>query len=299
MDLKLEYNTFKAKDSKSLSQTYIRYKILLKELSNDGVKLSKHEMNVGPNYSLGSSRFQPKFSPKLIQSSQHFQNDQTNQNIQKDYKTKYKKVKAKLALLEAGPSSTQTTKPFQSKNKGIVAETFDYDKEKVSSDDEKMVQVKVLMTLVKEEQLTIGKNHARNDEITMRKEKKILGLNQLTETYSKKEVNENVFIPASLSYDHEMIPKSKDLVEISNLDSRLPNFNIDLKKGSGKTSRNISHLGLSSTYPSQQSSFNLNKMDGDKEEEEVQEVRPITWIEHRREDADIIHSSVHHHQLAC
>ncbi|GJU05276.1 hypothetical protein Tco_1121706 [Tanacetum coccineum] len=127
-----------------------------------------------PNYSLGSSRFQPKFSPKLIQSSQHFQNDQTNQNIQKDYKTKYKKVKAKLALLEAGPSSTQTTKPFQSKNKGIVAETFDYDKEKVSSDDEKMVQVKVLMTLVKEEQLTIGKNHARNDEITMRKNVELL-----------------------------------------------------------------------------------------------------------------------------
>ena len=47
MDLKLEYNTFRAKDSESLSETYTRYKTLLNELSNDGVVLSKHEINVG------------------------------------------------------------------------------------------------------------------------------------------------------------------------------------------------------------------------------------------------------------
>ena len=47
MDLKLEYNTFRAKDSESLSQTYNRYKTLINELSNDGVVLSKHETNVG------------------------------------------------------------------------------------------------------------------------------------------------------------------------------------------------------------------------------------------------------------
>lgn len=47
MDLKLEYNTFRAKDSESLSKTYTRYKTLLNELTNDGVTLSKHEINVG------------------------------------------------------------------------------------------------------------------------------------------------------------------------------------------------------------------------------------------------------------
>ena len=47
MDLKLEYNTFRAKDSESLSQIYTRYKTLINELSNDGVTLSKHETNVG------------------------------------------------------------------------------------------------------------------------------------------------------------------------------------------------------------------------------------------------------------
>ncbi|GKC97594.1 retrovirus-related pol polyprotein from transposon TNT 1-94 [Tanacetum coccineum] len=47
MDLKLEYQTFRAKPSKSLSQTYTCYKTLLNELTNDGVTLYKHEINVG------------------------------------------------------------------------------------------------------------------------------------------------------------------------------------------------------------------------------------------------------------
>ncbi|GJY24544.1 hypothetical protein Tco_0398202, partial [Tanacetum coccineum] len=47
MDLKLKYQTFRAKPSKSLSQTYTRYKTLLNELANDRVTLSKHEINIG------------------------------------------------------------------------------------------------------------------------------------------------------------------------------------------------------------------------------------------------------------
>nr|GEV41581.1 hypothetical protein [Tanacetum cinerariifolium] len=55
-----------------------------------------------------------------------------------------KKVKAKLALLEASSSTSQTPKIFQPKNKGMVAETFKWDEEEVS-DDEKVTQVKMLM----------------------------------------------------------------------------------------------------------------------------------------------------------
>ncbi|GKE30654.1 hypothetical protein Tco_1446038, partial [Tanacetum coccineum] len=104
-----------------------------------------------------------------------------------------------------------------SKNKGLVAETFDWDEEKVY-DDEEMVQVKELMAFADDE-LVVGKNHARNGElidITIRK---------LTEASSKNDVKENAFIPASKDYDHEMIPKSKDWVERHNPDSKLPNFN--------------------------------------------------------------------------
>ncbi|GJW91853.1 hypothetical protein Tco_0169406 [Tanacetum coccineum] len=83
----------------------------------------------------GSSGFQPKFTPKLIQSSQQVQSSQNEPKISKDYKTEYKKVKAKLALLEAGSS------------------------------------IKVLMALADDE-LAVRKNHARNGEwidITVRK----------------------------------------------------------------------------------------------------------------------------------
>ncbi|GJX90758.1 hypothetical protein Tco_0344084 [Tanacetum coccineum] len=47
IDLKLEYQTFRAKPFESLSQAYTLYKTLLNELTNDGVTLSKHEINVG------------------------------------------------------------------------------------------------------------------------------------------------------------------------------------------------------------------------------------------------------------
>nr|GEZ86461.1 hypothetical protein [Tanacetum cinerariifolium] len=46
MDLKLCYNTFKFKEGKSLTQTFTIYKALMNELVNDGIKLSKLEINI-------------------------------------------------------------------------------------------------------------------------------------------------------------------------------------------------------------------------------------------------------------
>ncbi|GKD25936.1 retrovirus-related pol polyprotein from transposon TNT 1-94, partial [Tanacetum coccineum] len=47
MDLKLCYNTFKFKKGESLTQTFTRYTALMNELVNDGIKLSKLEINTG------------------------------------------------------------------------------------------------------------------------------------------------------------------------------------------------------------------------------------------------------------
>ncbi|GKG09453.1 hypothetical protein Tco_0338199, partial [Tanacetum coccineum] len=88
-------------------------------------------------------------------------------------------MKAKLALLEASASTSQNPKTFQSKNKGLVAETFDWDEEGVSNDEE-LTQVKVLMALADDE-LTVGKNQARNAEwinITMRKVNILLSVDE-------------------------------------------------------------------------------------------------------------------------
>ncbi|GJY85849.1 retrovirus-related pol polyprotein from transposon TNT 1-94 [Tanacetum coccineum] len=274
IDLKLKYQTFRAKSIESLSQTYTRYKTLLNELANDGVNLFKHEINDNliqrrysdtkkalittssstiistaffsnnviqdfqenydeevdersseeylrdldieyherallanskcfikrrnnfsgqkanentecykcgnkghfardyfskmsepsykspvNNYSSVSKGFQSKFTPKLTQSSPN-SSSQADPKIQKNYKAEYKKMKAKLALLEASPLSSQNPKTFQLKNKCLVAETFDWDEEEVSNDEE-VTRVKVLMALVDAE-LTVRKSHARN-----------------------------------------------------------------------------------------------------------------------------------------
>ncbi|GJW51186.1 hypothetical protein Tco_0092537 [Tanacetum coccineum] len=47
MDMNLCYNTFKFKEGKSLTQTFTRYKALINELVNDGIKLSNLEINTG------------------------------------------------------------------------------------------------------------------------------------------------------------------------------------------------------------------------------------------------------------
>ncbi|GJU53763.1 hypothetical protein Tco_1227477 [Tanacetum coccineum] len=133
-------------------------------------------------------------------------NGQGEPKVPKDYKAEYKKMKAKLALLEAN--------------------------EEEVSDDEEKTQVKVLMDLAADE-LSVGNNHACNGEwidIVMKKantkpKKKILGDEQLTESSSQNDGKENPFITVSLDYDYEMVQKSKDWVERLNPDSKLPNFN--------------------------------------------------------------------------
>ncbi|GJS24296.1 hypothetical protein Tco_0452928 [Tanacetum coccineum] len=77
----------------------------------------------------------------------------------KDFKAKYNKVKAKMALLNSSPSSSKSS---MVKNKGLVVEAYEWDEEDVSSDDNEMVEVKVLMALADDENVVVGKESARN-----------------------------------------------------------------------------------------------------------------------------------------
>ncbi|GJV07916.1 hypothetical protein Tco_1345572 [Tanacetum coccineum] len=198
MDLKLEYQTFRAKSTESLSQTYTRYKTLVNELANDGVNLSKHEINVG---------FVNNLLEKWLTFSQGLRN--ANHTKTRD-----------LADIYERNSDDEVDE-----RSSLVAETFYWDEEEVF-DDEEVTQVKVLMALADDE-LAVGKSHARNSEwidITIRK-KKVLGGKLFTESLSKMNENENLFVHASMGYDQEMVLKTKDWVERLNHDSKLPNFN--------------------------------------------------------------------------
>ncbi|GJY31724.1 hypothetical protein Tco_0415219 [Tanacetum coccineum] len=246
MDLKLDYQTFKVKPSKSLSQTYTRYKTLLNELANDGVNLSKHEINVG---------FVNSLPENWLTFSQGLRNANHTQTLDHVVRTTLSKEDERTSveyLIDLDVEFHEIA--LLANSKRLVVKTFDWDEEEVS-DDEEMTQVKVLIALADDE-LNVGKNHARNGEwidITIKKvnillfmdedadwqnylkyinvdlneqipnqKKKILGGELLTEFSSKKDVNENLFIPASMGYDHEMVPKSKDWVESTTLTGASP-----------------------------------------------------------------------------
>ncbi|GKA58714.1 hypothetical protein Tco_0758027 [Tanacetum coccineum] len=218
MDLKLEYQTFRAKSTASLSQTYTRYKSLLNELANDSVNLSGSSVSFVTSLSFsttGGGIGGPSYETPLrvviaLASFLGFGMVLLGKELElEDYKAEYKKMKAKLALLEASPMSSQNPKTFQPENKGLVVETYiggKIRKEEVSI--EEVNSESKIGKLPKVKQLDL------NGELFT-----------FTESSSKMNENENLFVPASKGYDQEMVPKTKDWVERLNPNSKLRNSN--------------------------------------------------------------------------
>ncbi|GKD33139.1 hypothetical protein Tco_1248648, partial [Tanacetum coccineum] len=165
MDLKLKYQTFRAKPSGNLSHTYTYYKTLLNELVNDGVNLSKHEINVG---------FVNSLPEKWLTFSQGLRNANNTQTL--NLADIYGRFVYEDNLIQRRYSYTKKaliTTPS-------IAKTFDWDEEEVL-DDEEVIEVNVLMALADDE-LTVGKNYARNGkwiDITMRKVERLNPGNKL------------------------------------------------------------------------------------------------------------------------
>ncbi|GJV54277.1 retrovirus-related pol polyprotein from transposon TNT 1-94 [Tanacetum coccineum] len=72
--------------------------------------------------------YQSPIQPKPLSPSQH----KPELRSTKEFEAKYNKVKAKLALLS---SSASVSKAATVKNKCLIAETYEWDEEEVSSDD--------------------------------------------------------------------------------------------------------------------------------------------------------------------
>ncbi|GKF26083.1 retrovirus-related pol polyprotein from transposon TNT 1-94, partial [Tanacetum coccineum] len=101
--------------------------------------------------------YQSPFQPKLLHSSEH----KLEPRHTKEFEAKYNKVKAKLALLSSSASAPSSS---SGKNKGLIAKTYDWDEEEVSSDDNEVTEVKALMALVDEKRVSVCKESAKNGE---------------------------------------------------------------------------------------------------------------------------------------
>ncbi|GKD71052.1 hypothetical protein Tco_1325142, partial [Tanacetum coccineum] len=108
--------------------------------------------------------YQSPFQSQSLSSPQH----KPELRPTKDFEAKYNKVKAMLALLS---SSASASKASMVKNKGLIIEAYEWDEYEVSSGDNEMVEVKVLIVLAKEND-AVSKEGAKNCEwvkISMRK----------------------------------------------------------------------------------------------------------------------------------
>nr|GEU87301.1 retrovirus-related Pol polyprotein from transposon TNT 1-94 [Tanacetum cinerariifolium] len=186
MDLKWCYNIFKFKEGKSLTQTFTRYKTLMNELVNDGIKLSKLEINTGFTNGLPkkwlsfrqslrntnhvkdselASLFDSHDDEEDTRSSHEYMND-----LEEEYQERSLLTKSKR-FFKKGTKSASASKTLMVNNISIIAEAYEWDEEEVSSDDNEMVKVKVLMALA-EENDTASKEGAKNGKwvkISMRK----------------------------------------------------------------------------------------------------------------------------------
>nr|GEW77491.1 retrovirus-related Pol polyprotein from transposon TNT 1-94 [Tanacetum cinerariifolium] len=172
IDLKLCYNTIKFKEDESLTQTFTRYKALINELVNDGIKLSKLEINIG-------------FINGLPKKWLSFYQSLRNTNNVKDYEfaSLFGKLKYEENLIDNFQDSPDDEKDTRSSHEylndleeeyqasALIAKSKRFFKKEVSSNDNEMVEVKVLMSLAEENDV-VSKEGAKNGEwvkIYMRK----------------------------------------------------------------------------------------------------------------------------------
>ncbi|GJR39629.1 retrovirus-related pol polyprotein from transposon TNT 1-94 [Tanacetum coccineum] len=246
MDLKLCYNTFKFKEGDTLTQTFTRYKALMNELVNDGIKLSKLEINTGFINGL------PKKWLSFCQSLK-------NTNHVKDFelaslfgKLKYEEnlidsiyeSEKNKSLVSATPLSTafiftSIVQDFQDSPND--EEDTRSNEEEVSSDDNEIVEVKILMALAKEND-AVSKEVARNGEwvkISMRKD---TGRILLAES-QRNTIDHLVVVTDSLAIEYDSADESSvcstPLPPLKKLDGAEPIFG-------SKTNKSI--LRLKSTF---------------------------------------------------
>ncbi|GKA16341.1 retrovirus-related pol polyprotein from transposon TNT 1-94 [Tanacetum coccineum] len=117
-----------------------------------------------PSYPYSNNSFNKSkpYTPSFNQTSFH-----NSSNHQKDYKGKYKGLKAEMAVLTkriddmSKGKSEKGKKAKEKGEKGLLAELFDWEDESVSSNDEGSTKIKAFMAIAEDEP-SVGKANARS-----------------------------------------------------------------------------------------------------------------------------------------
>ncbi|GJZ34293.1 retrovirus-related pol polyprotein from transposon TNT 1-94 [Tanacetum coccineum] len=152
--------------------------------------------------------YQSPFQSKLLISPE---NKPKPRQIE-EFEAKYHKVKAKLALLSSSASASSSS---SGKNKGLIAETYDWDDEELSPDKNEVTKVKALMALTNKERVSVGKESARNGDWTKISMKKVHTLLQMEDNDDRKSFLDYLCI--DLNYVEEqrnnILSKYRNLVQ--------------------------------------------------------------------------------------
>ncbi|GKA51455.1 retrovirus-related pol polyprotein from transposon TNT 1-94 [Tanacetum coccineum] len=134
-----------------------------------------------PSYASSNNSFNKSkpYTPYFNQTS-----SQNSGNHQKDYKGKYKGLKAKMVVLTkriddmTKEKSENGKEEKENSEKGLLPKSFDWDDESVSSNDEGSTKIRAFMAIAKDEP-SVGKADARSGQwvdITIKKVHRLLSM---------------------------------------------------------------------------------------------------------------------------
>ncbi|GKA19447.1 retrovirus-related pol polyprotein from transposon TNT 1-94 [Tanacetum coccineum] len=151
--------------------------------------------------------YQSPFKPKLLHSSEH----KPELRHTKDFESKYNKVKAKQALLSSSVSAPSASLA----KKGLLSETYDWDEDKVSYDDNEVTEVKALMALTDEERVSVSKESARNGEWIKISMKMVHTLLEMKDNNDRKSFLDYLCIDLNYveEYINNLVIKHRNLVQ--------------------------------------------------------------------------------------
>ncbi|GKC03281.1 retrovirus-related pol polyprotein from transposon TNT 1-94 [Tanacetum coccineum] len=107
------------------------------------------------------------------------------------------------------------------KNKGLVAKAYEWDEEEVSSNDNEMVEVKVLMALVDDKNVVVGRESARNEyknNIVLKRRDLVQELNTCKEQFEKIPTQKKRIMGVDQLIEDPFYSRQKDLVFVKSSD---------------------------------------------------------------------------------